>query len=420
MSIYVQSLFYAIPIFMVLIIIEAITAQLKGTPVNHSADMISSLSSGVTNTIRDGLKFGFAIISYSWLVDHITIYKLEPVWLAVIIAFIVQDFTGYWIHRLNHQVNILWNRHIIHHSSEEFNLSCALRQSISDTIRFSAIFMIPAALLGIPLSIFAIIGPIQLFMQFWYHTRLIDKMGWLEYILVTPSHHRVHHAINSEYIDKNYSQIFIIWDKIFGSFQPEMKDVPPVYGILRPARTWNPVIINFKHLWQLIKDAWYAQRLIDKLIIWFMPTGWRPDDVAGKYPLEIINDPYSQKKYQTDNSPLLLAWSWIQLTLSLLFMFHLFIIMMDFPIQMVYIYAIFIILHVFAYTTTLDGQKSAIIIELAKLIMGILLLTVQEFNWYGSGGIISGGIILYLIISQGFTYYFLKEKKSSPTISLPV
>ena len=97
--------------------------------------------------------------------------------------------------------------------------------------------MIPAALLGIPLSIFAIIGPIQLFMQFWYHTRLIDKMGWLEYILVTPSHHRVHHAINSEYIDKNYSQIFIIWDKIFGSFQLEMKDVPPVYGILRPART---------------------------------------------------------------------------------------------------------------------------------------------------------------------------------------
>ena len=137
-------------------------------------------------------------------------------------------------------------------------------------------------------------------------------------------------------------------------------------------------------------------------------------------PLEIINDPYNQKKYQTDNSPLLLAWSWIQLTLALLFMFHLFIIMGNFPIQMVYIYAIFIILHVFAYTTTLDGQKSAIIIELAKLIMGISLLTVQEFNWYGSGGIMSGGIISYLIISQVFTYYFLKEKKSPPTISQPV
>ena len=420
MNYYINTLYIAVPAFMMLIILEEAIARFKGLEINRTEDMISSLSSGLTNILRDGLKFTIILISYAWLVDHIAIITLQPVWLAIVFAFLVQDFSGYWIHRLNHRVNIFWNRHVIHHSSEEFNLSCALRQSISDTIRFSAIFMIPAALLGIPLSIFAIIGPIQLFMQFWYHTRLIDKMGWLECILVTPSHHRVHHAINSEYIDKNYSQIFIIWDKIFGSFQPEMKDIPPVYGILRSARTWNPVIINFKHLWQLMKDAWYAQRLIDKLIIWFMPTGWRPNDVAEKYPLEIINDPYNQKKYQTDNSPLLLAWSWIQLTLALLFMFHLFIIMRNFPIQMVYIYAIFIILHVFAYTTTLDGRKSAIIIELAKLIMGILLLTVQEFNWYGSGRIMSGGIISYLLISQGFTHYFLKEKKFPPTISQPV
>ena len=110
-----------------------------GKSINQPADMISSLSSGLTNTIRDGIKFGFAIISYTWLVDHMTIYKLKPIWIAVIIAFIIKDFSGYWIHRLSHNINILWNRHIIHHSSEEFNLSCALRQSISDTIRFSAI-----------------------------------------------------------------------------------------------------------------------------------------------------------------------------------------------------------------------------------------------------------------------------------------
>ena len=123
-----------------------------------------------------------------------------------------------------------WNRHIIHHSSEEFNLSCALRQSISTIFRFSAILMIPAALLGIPAYIFAILAPIHLFMQFWYHTRVVNKMGILEYILVTPSHHRVHHAINPEYLDKNYSQIFIIWDKMFNTFQPELDDVKPVYG----------------------------------------------------------------------------------------------------------------------------------------------------------------------------------------------
>ena len=184
MNFYITSLFFAIPTFMALILVEAIAAKRKGVEIIHSADVISSWSSGITNTIRDGVKFSFAIISYSWLVDHMTIYKLEPVWLAVVIAFVVEDFSGYWMHRLNHRVNIFWNRHIIHHSSEEFNLSCALRQSISNTIRFAAIFMIPAALLGIPTKIFAILGPLHLFMQFWYHTQLIGKLGLLEYILV--------------------------------------------------------------------------------------------------------------------------------------------------------------------------------------------------------------------------------------------
>ena len=160
-----------------------IVAKKRGLEINNHADMISSLSSGMTNTIKDAFKIGVVIISYAWLVDKVAIYKLEPLWLAILVAFIVQDFTGYWMHRLSHRVNIFWNRHIIHHSSEEFNLSCALRQSISDTFKFSAILMLPAALLGIPMNIFIILGPIQLFMQFWYHTRLINKMGFLEKIL---------------------------------------------------------------------------------------------------------------------------------------------------------------------------------------------------------------------------------------------
>ena len=279
MNFYVQSLFIAIPLFWTLIVIEIIASKIKGINVNEHEDMISSLSSGITNTTKDIFKVGIVLISYSWLVDNITVYKLESLWLAILIAFIVQDFTGYWIHRLNHRVNMFWNRHIIHHSSEEFNLSCALRQSISETFKFSAVLMIPAALLGIPAKIFIILGPIHLFMQFWYHTRLIGRMGILEYVFVTPSHHRVHHAINPEYLDKNYGQILIIWDKFFNTFQRELDEVEPVYGTLRPSSTWNPILINFKHIWQLIKDAWYADSIIDKLRIWFMPTGWRPDDV---------------------------------------------------------------------------------------------------------------------------------------------
>ena len=134
MNFYITSLYFAIPIFVFLILFESIMAKRKGIKINRSTDMISSLSSGMTNIIRDAIKFSIVIISYSWMVDRFTIIKLEPLWLSIIIAFIVEDFSGYWMHRLNHRVNILWNRHVIHHSSEEFNLSCALRQSISDTI----------------------------------------------------------------------------------------------------------------------------------------------------------------------------------------------------------------------------------------------------------------------------------------------
>jgi len=342
-----------------------------------------------------------------------TIYKLEPVWLAVIIAFVVQDFTGYCMHRMKHRVNILWNRHIIHHSSEDFNLSCALRQSISNTIDFSAIFMVPAALLGVPTKIFAILGPLHFFFQFWYHTQLIGRMGFLEYILVTPSHHRVHHAINPEYVDKNYSQILIFWDKLFGSFQPELDDVKPVYGTLKPVQTWNPVIINFKVMWQLIKDAWHAARTLDKLRIWFMPTGWRPPDVKEKFPLHEITNPKKQIKYHTENSNLLVAYSWTQIIIMNILMFHMFTIIPSYNVTMCYVYAAMLILSIFSFTSILDHRNYALMAESVKLSLGFSLLYYQNYSWFGLSGFYVYGLIFYFITSFLLTYYFQNEIKIS-------
>ena len=400
---------------MVLIMVEAIAARVKGVKINRSADVISSLSSGMSNTIRDSIKFTFAIITYSWLVERITIFKLEPLWLAVVIAFLVEDFSGYWVHRLNHRVNVLWNRHFIHHSSEDFNLSCALRQSISNTLKFSAIFMVPAALLGVPASIFAILGPLHLYMQLWYHTQMINKLSFLEYIIVTPSHHRVHHAINSEYIDKNYSQILIIWDKLFGTFQPEMDNVKPVYGTLKQAQTWNPVIINFKHIWQLIKDAWHAERIFDKLRIWFMPTGWRPSDVKEKYPVQLITDPKNRIKYNTENSPMLIAWSGGQLLITIILMFHMFMIIPNFSATMYYLYAVILIINIFSFTSTLDHRNYALVAESLKLILGFSLLHFQNYNWYGLNGFYVYALIFFFIMSFLSTIYFQYETKISST-----
>ena len=226
MQSYAQALTYAIPAFLALIGLEALVSWKMGIKINRGPDMISSLTSGISNIVKDVLGLSIAIVSYAWLVDHIALFDIGTQWYVFVIAFIAKDFAGYWIHRMEHTINVFWNRHIIHHSSEEFNLSCALRQSISEVFSFVGLFLLPAAVIGVPVEVIAIIAPIQLFAQFWYHTRLINKMGVMEYIIVTPSHHRVHHAINPEYIDRNYGQIFIIWDKLFGTFQLELGCYP--------------------------------------------------------------------------------------------------------------------------------------------------------------------------------------------------
>ena len=410
MNFFIQSLFIVIPIFIILICIEIIVAKKMGIKVNNPADMISSLSSGITNIAKDGLKFGVLIVSYSWLVKYITIYKLEPIWLAIIIAFIVQDFSGYWLHRMNHRVNILWNRHIIHHSSEEFNLSCALRQEISAIVRFGAIFMIPAALLGISPTIFAVLGPIHLFMQFWYHTRLINKMGWLEKFLVTPSHHRVHHAINAKYMDKNYGQILIVWDKLFGTFQAELEDEKPVFGIIRPANTWNPIIINYKHTWQLLKDAYFAKAWKDKIRIWFMPTGWRPKDVENQYPISTV-DSKSQIKYQTKNSHKLIIWSFFQMAITGSLMLLMFTIASKISNITLFFLALFLILNVFSYTSMLDGRKKlSIIMDIFKISSIFYIIVSQDSN--GNQFLQISFILFagYAVISTFGTIFFTKSE----------
>jgi sterol desaturase/sphingolipid hydroxylase (fatty acid hydroxylase superfamily) len=402
---------------MFLIALEALVAKRRGIIVNHQADVITSLSSGLTKIIRDGVRYGFAIIGYSWLVNNLTVFHIENIWIAVIIAFLVQDFTGYCTHRLKHRVNILWNRHVIHHSSEDFNLACALRQSISNAVNFSTIFMIPAALLGVPVKIFVILGPIHFFFQFWYHTQLIGNMGIFEYFLVTPSHHRVHHAINPEYIDKNYGQILIIWDKLFGTFQAENEKVKPVYGTLKPVRTWNPVIINYKHLWQLLKDAWYAERYFDKIRIWFMPTGWRPVDVKEKFPLLEVTNPEKQSKYNTNNSRGLYAYSWTQLVITHLLLFHLLIIFSSHSNTMNYLYAVVLLLSVFSFTSMLDNSNYAFIAELLKASLVFVLLFIQNLSWYGLQGIPVYLLIVYIIFSLALTFYFQNNEKNNKIVN---
>ena len=408
METYAQVLNYAIPFFVVLIVIEWVVGYYRGIETNRSMDTISSLSSGLTNTIKDVLGLSIVIISYDWFVSNLAIYEIQSeIWMYVA-AFIGLDFAGYWSHRFSHEINIFWNRHIIHHSSEEFNLACALRQSISNIFAIFTFLYIPMALIGIPTKVIAIVAPLHLFAQFWYHTRLIDKMGFLEFLIVTPSHHRVHHSINPEYLDKNYSQIFIFWDKVFGTFQKELPDVPPVYGVKRAVSTWNPILINFQHLWLLIKDAWRTQSWWDKVRVWFMPTGWRPKDVQQNYPVAFIDDVFQQKKYDTDASNGLKFWSWTQLIVHIVLMLYLFNNIADVSLSEMLLYGLFLYVSIFSYTTLMDGSKYVVLTELLKLICGFSLMY-WKGGWFGIDDSLtfgSGLMVTYLVLSMLITIYF--------------
>jgi alkylglycerol monooxygenase len=419
---YGKILLFAMPVFLVLVLFEKWYGWYKGNDTVPNMDMIASLSSGVTNVTKDVLGLSIAILSYEWLVSRIAVYHVQSAGITVLIAFIVLDFAGYWVHRIDHKINFFWNSHIVHHSSEEFNLACALRQSISTFLKLFAFLLVPAALLGVPSVIIATVAPVHLFAQFWYHTQHINKMGFLEKILVTPSHHRVHHAINGEYIDKNYSQIFIFWDKLFGTFQKELPNVKPVYGITRPVKTWNPIRINFQHIWLLIKDAWHTKRFKDKLRIWFMPTGWRPADAAVKYPVYKIEDVYSFEKYNTKSSTILTIWIWIKVLLLLLLVSYLFGNIAKIGSLKILLYGGFIFIYVYAYSELMDGNTYAIVWEIVTAFTGIAFI-VYSGDWFGANKIFTWAnsfLIPYFIFSAAVTGWLVYSIKPVSPLSVSV
>ncbi len=418
MESYAQALLYAIPFFMVLLAIELSYGFFVKDQKHKVMDSVSSISSGFTNIIKDTLGLGIILISYPFLLEHLALTEINATWLVWLVAFIVIDFASYWNHRLNHKVNVFWNQHVIHHSSEEFNLACALRQPISNIFGYFAILLLPAAILGVPNGIIAVLAPVHLFAQFWYHTQHIGKLGWLEYILVTPSQHRVHHAINREYIDKNLAAIFCVWDRWFGTFQEELDDVPPQYGVLKPAATWNPIHINFQHLWRLVQDAWRTKSLKDKLRIWFMPTGWRPADVKEKYPVSIIEDVYGFERYKTPSSKAFNLYVIFQLLATVGLLWFMFFNYSNIGVEGLLLFVAFVFIGIYGYTSLMDRKKYAVWIELFRGILGIGLIATSG-DWFGINSYISWGswlILFYLFITGlGAIYFTFLEKSSERT-----
>lgn len=413
MEAYANALLYAIPGFVVLVLIEIIYGAYKKNQTHRAIDTISSLSSGITNIVKDSLGLIIVLISYPFLLKHLAIFSFESSWLVYTLGFIAIDFASYWNHRLCHKINIFWNIHMIHHSSEEYNLACALRQSISNIFGYTAILLLPSAILGVPEEVINVIAPLHLFMQFWYHTKHIGKLGFLEWFLVTPSQHRVHHAINAEYIDKNLAAIFCVWDRWFGTFQEELEEVPPVFGVLKQPKTWNPLIINFQHLWVLIKDAWRTKNWWDKIRIWFMPTGWRPEDIKESYPIKIVENVYTMKKYDTQASVALTWYTGIQLIIATLLMLYMFANWADLSRLDLLGLAAIVTLGVFAYTSLVDRWKFSPYIELIRGILVLYLVLSTNGFFQLENSLVYGQywVLLYLCISVILSFYFAYLEK---------
>lgn len=275
---------FAVPFFLLAIALEYGWGRLRGLDTYRFNDSINSLSLGIISTAVKlvGLDIGgrvFGAIEADW-----ALARLDPSqWWNWVFAVLLYDFCYYWFHRISHERTLFWASHVAHHQSEEFNLTTALRQTGTGFLA-GWIFYVPCFLAGIPASMFVTIASGHLIYQFWIHSRHIPKLGAFEWLMVTASNHRVHHARNARYVDRNYGGLLIVWDRLFGTFEEERADEPPEYGILGPLRSWNPLWANLHIYRDMLRDAWCAGNWKDRVRVPGARTGWHPPDVAARLP----------------------------------------------------------------------------------------------------------------------------------------
>ena len=280
----------AIPFFIVLMVVEFVFLKIKGKTLHRYNDSISCVSMGLCLLISDAMlkAYTFAVFIYLWQHHRVFDFLAQDLMTWVLFFFAI-DLCYYGFHRMAHQVNVLWGAHVGHHQSEEFNLTTALRQSAFQ-YGFSWVFYLPLALLGCPPSVFLVLFILLKAYQFWLHTQAIGRISIVEGILSTPSSHRVHHAKNPIYIDRNYGGTLVIWDRLFATWQPELVSEPCHYGTTRPLDTLSPIKANFQHWSMLALDSKNTNLWRHKIGLWFKPTGWRPHDCRN------INNNQLQKK----------------------------------------------------------------------------------------------------------------------------
>ncbi len=405
----VNYIVYSIPVFFLLIGVEILIDKLKNTGYYRLNDALSNIQAGITEQVTGAFLKTFVVGAYAWLFDHWRLFEMPATPVMWVILFIGVDFFYYWFHRLAHEINVLWGGHVVHHQSEEYNLSVALRQGAFQKFG-SFLFYLPLAFIGFNPVMFIVVSQFQTLYQFWIHTKTINRLpAPLEFVLNTPSHHRVHHGRNPKYIDRNHGGTLIIWDRLFGTFQAEEEEV--VYGITKPLRTWNPLRVQLD-FW---KDLWMDLRRMptwkDKIKLLLLPPGWMPQTLGGpQLPPEI--KPTEQKKYDTHISVQLNYYVFVQfvcvlaITSYFLFSFD----TMSSAVQLILL--AYILIAITAIGLILEVHKRAAAIEMFRLLLTVsayLILRGDDAlkpEWLG----MTIAVILYALLSWLLFVHYNKKQ----------
>lgn len=400
------------PIVLLLLTAEIIYSIKTKNGMYPFQDTVTNLATGIGNQCVNLAVAFFVYKWYGWLYQFAP-WEIAPTWYNLLILLILQDFIFYWFHRTGHTINIFWAAHMPHHSSEELNLSVGIRASFTQRLFQFLFFDWILVLIGYSPEMVYAMAAVHLLLAYWHHTQLIKRLGWFEKYFVTPSHHRVHHGVNPQYIDKNFSEFLIIWDKMFGTFEPEEEEI--CYGVTHPPRTWDPIFINFQYWKQLWDDAVAAPYWWDKVRLWFMPLGWRPRGLRTEEEVRkrIGYTREEQVKYVSKQFKNIKPYILAQIVFGLMFL----LVTINLSLPLTYLQrgwlSAGIFMMIISWGGLLQARKWALSLEVFRILfMSISMVVVLQHagiaDWTGWTticiGLISGVSILYM------SFYIKKDQ----------
>jgi sterol desaturase/sphingolipid hydroxylase (fatty acid hydroxylase superfamily)/uncharacterized membrane protein YhhN len=383
-----QIIVLATPVFFLLIAFEfalGVARQRRGTGHNtyRLNDAMNSIGLGALSQLTGIFAKLLTIGIYTAIYTSVALFPDSGFWhtgFGVLLALVFYDFCYYWLHRAGHRSGVLWAAHVVHHQSQHYNLSTALRQTSSGVL-LAWLFYVPMAIAGVPPVVFGIVTLIDLLYQFWVHTEHVGKLGWFDRVFCSPSNHRVHHAVNDDYLDKNYGGILVLWDRLFGTFHEEGEKC--VYGTRGQLNSWDPLWANAEVYWALLKDSWHARDWVDKIKVWFMPPGWRPADVAARFP----KPEFDMAQVSTFNPPASHAVMWfaaVQFLLLLLGVSAVLWFAESWPTATIAVWSVVLAAGYWAIGAVLQGRITALevlLIEVAALATATSTLGLVELHF---------------------------------------